>query len=166
MDAAQTASGLDGPPPGRDQTESGPEALHQKASAEAANDGVLDSAKGLWRDFSALASDHLELALLETQRAGKSAVNMLVYAIGAALLLVTAWLALLAAIVIGLAELGLHSGFGALIVVALNLAGAYALYRMIRSNSENLRFPATVRSFRNDAAALRAGTAETAETQP
>ena len=159
MDAAQPAGGpKEAPPPGNAQSPHATDAAAagQKAgsgSPEAANDGVLDSAQALWRDFTALAKDHLELALLETQRAGKSAVNMLVYAIGAALLLVTAWLALLAAIVLGLAELGLHPAFGALIVVGLNVAGAYVLYRMIRKDSENLRFPATVRSFSKRATA-------------
>lgn len=140
-----------GAPPDSATTES----LRAAAAAEAANDGVLDSAQAIWREFSALAKDHLELALLETQRAGKSAVNMLVYSIAAALLLVTAWLGLLAAIVVGLAAAGLHPGWGILGVVVLNLAGAFALYLMIRRNSENLRFPATVRSLKSNAAAIR-----------
>ena len=149
MDAAQPAGGSEaGPAPANADTTKGSEAPHGGASPEAANDGVLNSARNLWRDFSALAKDHLELALLETQRAGQSAVKMLVYAVAAALLLVTSWLGLLAAMVIGLAELGLHDGFGVLIVVALNLVGVFVLYRMIRSSSVNLGFPATRRSFR------------------
>jgi uncharacterized membrane protein YqjE len=149
MDAAQPAAGPTGSAHGAAEPANRPDPLHGAASAEAANDGVLDSARSLWRDFTALARDQLELALLETQRAGKSAVNMLIYALGATMLLVTAWLGVLAAIVIGLAELGLHAGFGVLIVVALNLVGAYVLYRMIRSSSEDLGFPATRRSLRN-----------------
>ena len=149
MDAAQPPGAPEpGPAPANADTPNGPGTLPGGAPREAANDGVLDSARTLWRDLTAQASDHLELALLETQRAGKSAVSMLIYAVAAALLLVTAWLGLLAAIVIGLAELGLHAGFGALIVVALNMVGAFVLYRMIRSASANLGFPATRRSFR------------------
>ena len=150
MDAAQPAGGPQaGPALATADPTKGPEGLRAGATPpEAANDGVLNSAKNLWRDFSALAKDHLELALLETQRAGQSAVKMLIYAVAAALLLVTAWLGLLAAMVIGLAELGLHAGFGVLIVVALNLLGAFVLYRMIHSSSVNLGFPATRRSFR------------------
>lgn len=149
MDAVQPAGGPDSrPAPANADTTNAPGTLRGGAAPEAANDGVLDSAKSLWRDLTAQAKDHLELALLETQRAGKSAVSMLIYAVAAALLLVTAWLGLLAAIVIGLAELGLHAGFGVLIVVAMNLIGAFVLYRMIRSASADLGFPATIRSFR------------------
>ena len=166
MDAAQPAAGpASGPSPANADTNNGPGTLHGSESTEAANDGVLDSARSLWRDFTALTKDHLELALLETQRAGQSAVNMLVYAVAAALLLVTAWLGLLAAIVIGLAELGLHAGFGVLIVVALNLIGAFALYRMIRRSSKNLGFPATRRSLRRQGAASGA-TAGSASSAP
>ena len=167
MDAAQPAGGPEsGPAPANADTNNGPGTLHGGASPEAANDGVLDSARSLWRDLTAQAKDHLELALLETQRAGKSAVSMLIYAVAAALLLVTAWLGLLAAIVIGLAELGLHAGFGVLIVVGLNLIGAFVLYRMIRSASENLGFPATIRSFRRHAPAATDGSPAEAKAPP
>ena len=159
MDASQSASEPKGLPPDsvgadnrvHDATGGAAASTH----GEAANDGVLDSAQALWRDVTAHLKDHIELALLETQRAGKSAVNMLIYAIAAALLLVTAWLGVLAALVVGLAASGLHPGWGILIVVGLNLGGVFALYLMIRSNSENLRFPATVRSLKSDTAAFR-----------
>ena len=159
MDASQSASEPKGPPPdsveGDRRGRDGMGGTSASTPAEAANDGVLDSAQALWRDVTAHLKDHIELALLETQRAGKSAVNMLIYAIAAALLLVTAWLGALAALVVGLAACGLHPGWGILIVVGLNLGGVFALYLMIRRNSENLRFPATVRSLKSDAAALR-----------
>ena len=159
MDASLSASEPKGSPPdsgegdrpARDATDAESASPH----GEAANDGVLDSAQALWRDVTAHLKDHIELALLETQRAGKSAVNMLIYAIAAALLLVTAWLGALAALVVGMAASGLHPGWGILIVVGLNLGGVFTLYLMIRSHSENLRFPATVRSLKSDAAALR-----------
>ena len=159
MDAPQSASETKGSPP--DSVEGDRPARDAQGAesasphGEAANDGVLDSAQALWRDATAHLKDHIELALLETQRAGKSVVNMLIYAIAAALLLVTAWLGVLAALVVGLAVIGLHPGWGILIVVGLNLGGVFALYLMIRSNSENLRFPATVRSLKSDTAAFR-----------
>ena len=160
MDASQPASEPSGPPPGSaapDGPAGGNAGASGSASAHAgaANDGVLDTAQALWRDVTAHLKDHVELALLETRRAGKSAVNMLIYAIAAALLLVTAWLGLLAAIVVGLAAWGLHPGWAILIVVGLNLGGAFALYLMIRSNSENLRFPATVRTLKSDVVAFK-----------
>ena len=149
MDAAQPA--IDPTQPAPDSGSS----AEASAAAEAAHDGIVHGAQVLWRELSQLASDHLELALLETQRAGKSAVNMLIYAIGAALLLITAWLGLLAAAVVGLAAWGLHPAWAILTVVAVNLAGAFGLYLLIRQNSANLRFPATVRSLKSDLALIR-----------
>ena len=149
MDAAQSA--IDP----RQASEDPGSSAKASAAAEAANDGMLHGAQALWRELSQLASDHLELALLETRRAGKSAVNMLIYAIGAALLLITAWLGVLAAVVVGLAAWGLHPGWAILIVVAVNLAGAFGLYLLIRQNSANLRFPATVRSLKSDLELIR-----------
>ena len=128
---------------------------HSGLHGQAANDGILNSAQALFRELGQLASDHIELALLETQRAGKSAVNMIVYAIGAALLLVTSWLGMMAAIVVGFVAMGLHPGWSLLIAVGFNLAGVFGLYLMIRSNSANLRFPATVRSLKTDIALIK-----------
>lgn len=113
--------------------------------------GMLESAQALWHDLRGLAHDHLQLAALETQRAGKSLVTMIACAVASALLLVTAWLGLMGAGAVGLVALGLHPGGALLLVAVLNVAAAYLLYALIRRSSRDLRFPATVRSLRGDA---------------
>lgn len=113
--------------------------------------GLLENAYALWDDLRGLAHDHLQLAALETQRAGKSLIHMVVCAVAAAMLLVSAWLGLMAAGVLWLIAAGLSEGVALLCVVALNVAAAYVLFTMIRRSSDQLRFPATVRSLRSDA---------------
>ncbi|MBK9606829.1 MAG: phage holin family protein [Betaproteobacteria bacterium] len=122
------------------------------AAAGLAEPGLLDNAQALWHDLRGLAHDHLQLAALETQRAGKSLVTMIASAVAAGLLLVTAWLGLMAAGAVGLVALGLHPGPALLLVAVLNVAAAYLLYALIRRSSRDLRFPATVRSLQADAA--------------
>lgn len=116
--------------------------------------GFLENASGLWDDLRGLAHDHLQLAALETQRAGKSLVDMVIYAVAAAILVVTAWLGLMAAGVLWLIDFGLNASLALLLVVALNIAAACILLVMIRRSSEHLRFPATVRSLKSDAAMI------------
>jgi uncharacterized membrane protein YqjE len=116
--------------------------------------GFLENASGLWDDLRGLAHDHLQLAALETQRAGKSLVEMVVYAVAAAILAVTAWLGLMAVGVLLLIDFGLNAGLALLLAVALNIAAACILLVMIRRSSEHLRFPATVRSLKSDASMI------------
>ena len=116
--------------------------------------GLLENAQALWDDLRGLARDHLQLAALETQRAGKSLVNMVVFAVAAAILLVSAWLGLMGAGVLGLIAFGLHPSVALLLAVVLNIAAAFVLFTMIRRSSRQLRFPATVRSLNCDAPML------------
>ena len=122
------------------------------AAAVTPEPGLLDNAQALWHDLRGLAHDHLQLAALETQRAGKSLVTMLACAVAAGLLLVTAWLGLMAAGAVGLVALGLHPGLALMLVAALNVAAACLLFVLIRRSSRDLRFSATVRSLQGDAA--------------
>jgi hypothetical protein len=96
--------------------------------------------------------------VLETQRAGKSLVNMVVCAVAAAILLVSAWLVLMGALALGLIALGLNAGSALLVVAALNVGAARVLFVMIRRSSQTLRFPATVRR-------LQAGASITAQPE-
>jgi uncharacterized membrane protein YqjE len=137
METAQTAT--DGRLPGSPDA-----AVHSDA-------GLLGNVQALWHDLRALAQDHLQLAALETQRAGKSLVNMVVYAVAAAILLVSAWLGLLGALAFWLIAAGLEAGLALLLVAALNIGAAWVLFLMIRSSSQHLRFPATMRSLEGDA---------------
>ena len=122
------------------------------ASAAVPSDsGLLDTVQAVWQDLRGLARDQLELAALETRRAGKSLALIVVYAVGIALLLVTAWLGLMAAGVLWLTEIGCNGSLAVLGAVALNIGAAVGLFTLIRSNSRNLGFPATVQSLKADA---------------
>jgi len=130
-------------------------------SAAATSDapGLLDNASGVWSDLRGILHDHLQLAALETQRAGNSLITMVTCAIAGALLVATAWLGLVGAGAVCLIAAGLNMALALVFIAALNVAAAFALYLVIRRSSEALRFPATVRSLDGDAAAASSGSA-------
>jgi len=108
---------------------------------------VLEDAQSLWHELRGLTNDRLRLAALETQRAGESLVSMLVTGVMVAALLISAWLGLMAAGVLGLIENGLLVASSAvLLAVAFNLLLALILCGAIRRKSRYLQFPATIRS--------------------
>jgi len=110
--------------------------------------GLIDNAAALWTDLKGLAHDHLELAALETKRAGESLVSIVVFGIVIAILVVSAWMGLVAALVLWLISIDLHPALAVLIGVAINLVGAAALVLLIKSRAEALKFPATVRALK------------------
>lgn len=114
----------------------------------ASDPGFVDNAVAAWNDLKALAHDHLELAALETKRAGESLVMIVVFGIVAAILLVTAWMGLVAALVLWLATLDLSVWLAVLIGVVVNLAAAGGLVFAIKARTTALRFPATVRALK------------------
>jgi hypothetical protein len=108
---------------------------------------VPQEAKLLWQALRGLAHDRLELAALETQRAGESLVAMVVAGMLVAGLLLSAWLGLLGAAILALSSLGvMATGSALLLAVVLNLVIALILRREIRRLSHGLRFPANARS--------------------
>jgi CHASE2 domain-containing sensor protein len=129
--------------------------LHRTASSEPdyapppAAPGPLDRMSMLWDNISQLLHDQFELVALETQRAALSLVAMLAWGLAAGLLLVTAWLGIMAAIVLFLIDLGLAASLALLAVVVITLIGAGACALVIRKKSKYLRFPATVRSLKS-----------------
>ena len=101
----------------------------------------------LWCELRGLAHDHLQLAALETQRAGESLVTMITAGMIVAGLLLSAWLGLMGAAVLALTSRGvLGSGSALLLAVAANLLAALVLCGVIRRRSHHLRFPANTRS--------------------
>jgi predicted lipid-binding transport protein (Tim44 family) len=114
----------------------------------AAPPGTMEQVGALWDDLSHLLHDQFELAALETQRAAKSLAAMLVWGLAAGLLLVTAWLGIMAAIVLFLIDLGLAASLAILLVVVLTLVGAATCALVIKKKSRYLRYPATVRSLK------------------
>lgn len=108
--------------------------------------GVLEDAQSLWHELRGLTHDRFRLAALETQRAGKSLVAMIVAGVMVAGLLSSAWLGLMAAAVLELVKNGIVTSSAILFAVAFNLLFAMILFGIIRRKSRYLRFPATLRS--------------------
>lgn len=108
----------------------------------------LSQAIRAWR--AALAdtlSDGLRLLALEGRLAGLSLATMAGLALLAALLIASAWLALLATLLIGLNHWGLPWWIGLLLLAALNLLLGGLLIRRIIRLSRNLLFSASRRQF-------------------
>ena len=116
--------------------------------ANAAQDtAFLDEAQSLWLELVGMLQDRLQLAALETQRAGRSAVGMITTGFMVALLLVSAWLGLLSAATLWLIHIGWMTSLALLMGVIVNLLLAALLYQFIRYQSRHLGWPATLRSF-------------------
>lgn len=114
---------------------------------------ILEEAEVLWRELCQVAHDRFLLASLETQRAGESLVDMLVAGVMVAVLMVSAWLGLLAAMVLALIAHGWLASTAILLAVTGNLLLALIFCSVIRRKSRYLNFPATRRSFQRVATA-------------
>jgi len=119
-----------------------------QGSTFASAGGTLSSFTGSWR---ALLDSFLHLVTLEGKRAGVSLALMLGFGLAAAVLLITGWLALLACIVVALAENDIVGWPVALVIAALlSFAGSGALVILILQRSQDLLFVATRRQLRGD----------------
>lgn len=108
--------------------------------------GVLENACSLWDEVSELVCDQLSLAALETRRAGESLVTMVVTGVIIAVLLVSAWLGVVASAIIVLIDLGVIAYLSILIGVGANVLVALMLYVVVRRKSRHLKWAASIRS--------------------
>ena len=129
------------------------ESAAPSAGNPAAGAGLLEDARSLWREGSALFQDRLQLAALETRLAGESLVTMIVAGLIVAVLVVAAWLGLMGAAILMLVGFGVGAGTALLLGVLVNLAVALALCQVIRGKSRHLLWAATLRSLRPSPAA-------------
>ena len=98
-----------------------------------------------------LFHDQVGLAALETRQAGESLVWMVTLGVMAGGLLLSAWLGLLAVIVLAPVERGVMNPSAALLLaLGANLLLAVLLGWAIRRQLPRLQFPATVRSLTPD----------------
>lgn len=109
---------------------------------------ILEEIGSLWHELRSLSHDHLRIAALETQRAGKTLVELIIGGVMVALLFSATWLGLLAAAVVTLVENGIMASIAILLAVILNLLLALLICVMIRRKSHYLQFPATIRSLK------------------
>lgn len=107
--------------------------------------GWLESLQSIWRELPGLVSDRVDLLSLELQRAGRVLAQIVALLVAAAILGVTAWLALWAGIAVGLVQLGLHWSLSLLLVLVLNAGVAGLAIGRLRMLLPLLRLPATRR---------------------
>lgn len=124
----------DTPPPGS----SGP-------AQRAAPPSLRRQLQALWRELPGLLSDRVELLSLELQRAGQSLAEIVVLLVGVAVLGVTAWLVLWAALIALLVSLGLHLLWALLLAIAINGLGVVLALQRVRRLLPRLKLPATRR---------------------
>lgn len=115
------------------------------AAAEGAPESLLQSVQSLLRELPGLVSDRVELLSLEVTRAGRALAKIVAFLVAAAILAVTAWLALWAGVAGALIAAGLHWAWAALLILVVNLAAAAFALSRLRSLLPMLGLPATRR---------------------
>jgi uncharacterized membrane protein YqjE len=129
----------------RDVGEQSDYEANSSSKASGQEPGLLETARLLERELRGVVYDHLFLAALETRRAGESLVRIIAMGVITACLLMTAWLALVSAVVIVLAQNSLMTASTALMLVfGVHCLIAILLVAAIRKRSRYLMFPATV----------------------
>jgi hypothetical protein len=106
---------------------------------------MLQTVQDLWRELPGLLSDRVELLTLELKRAGLALVQVLVLALAAAIVAVTAWLLLWGCIVAALVQAGLGLPWVLLGGVAVNLLAAWLAAARARALLPRLSLPSTRR---------------------
>ncbi|MDP2180785.1 phage holin family protein [Methylicorpusculum sp.] len=117
-----------------------------KAGDPLNNAGVLEIAQLLWDELRGLSVDRLQLAALEMQRAVDGLVSMVISGVMIAVLLLSAWLGALAAVVLVLIENGVTVSSAILLAVAANLFLTLILFAAIRRKRRFFQFSSTLRS--------------------
>jgi uncharacterized membrane protein YqjE len=107
-------------------------------------------------DIRLLANDHAELAVLEAQRAGQTLVRTLVAAVVIAVLAATAWLGIVAAVIVWITEAGVSWPVALLIGAVACLAVAGGIAWWVMKHAEEMMFSATLRQLRASKEALEA----------
>ena len=138
--AAATAAAREAKPPIR---ESAPQ---PGAAARNSAPPPRPSISQFVQDLRAAFSARFHLFELEAKRAAWSAAYMLAFAVGAALLAVTAWLILIGAAIVGAVAAGVHWVLAVAVAIALHAVAVFFLLRAIRGMVENLTFAGTRRT--------------------
>jgi hypothetical protein len=108
-------------------------------STAAAIHSLIDSVRGWFDDF-------LDLVVLEGKKAGIGLALMFEFGVGATVLSITGWLALVGCVVAALVENDILGWIWSLLLVALlNFAGAGGLVFLAIKRSQDLLFSATRR---------------------
>ncbi len=108
--------------------------------------GPLDDAIVVAHELRGLLHDQLQLVACEARQAAHHLTTLIAAAVVIGVLLVTAWLGVMATAALSLTSLGFAPATSVLLLAALNLVVALFAYRFLRRQSLSLGFPATLRS--------------------
>lgn len=117
--------------------------VHNQAETKD-TESLLQQVRALESEVRGVVKTQLQLAGLETRRAGESFVRMVAFAVMASCLILSAWGVLVAAAVAAVVNNGLLSLTTALIIIAVcHLAIALYLIKRIKQRSRDLLFSKT-----------------------
>ncbi len=119
----------------------------------------------LLADIAGAVRERLHLAALEGQQFVHATGRLLAFGVAAAVLALTAWFVVVAAIVIALARVGLPLPIALVVGAALNLLAAAWAWAAMRRQLSSMTFAATLRSLQ-PAAARDAQTSSTPPPDP
>ncbi len=136
--AAADAAAL--PPLGEGAATSAPDAPPLDASA-----GFRNLAHALWDDLRGALTERVELLTLEVRLAGLTLIQLVIYAVIVAVLVVTAWLGLMSGAVVAFMSWGLHWSMALGLGIAINLVVAAWLVRTMMRMIERVGLPASLR---------------------
>jgi uncharacterized membrane protein YqjE len=114
-------------------------------TADPPTDSLLEQLKGLARDLLSMVSDRVELLSLELQRAAQALFQIVALVVATAILGVTVWLALWAALITVLMQAGLPLLAALLLVIGINSLAIAAAAARVRGLLPRLGLPATQR---------------------
>lgn len=103
-----------------------------------------------WTNVKGLVQDHALLAVLELQRAGISLIKMVAAGIIISILVVSAWMGLVAAAVVWAVGAGASWGLALVVAAVVNILVAVALAFWAKSQIPDLLFAASLRQLRRD----------------
>jgi hypothetical protein len=127
-----------------------PSDLQEAGAGQLREPGVADLAATTLRQAQRLAVDYALLVVLEARSAAIRFAWSLAAALGAAVLVASAWLALVAGGVIWLVGTGASVPAALAVAALVNVAVAALLVRWIKSNMSELPFAATLRQLRGE----------------
>ena len=113
--------------------------------------GIADRLLKAMNDARRLAVDHFELATLEAQRAAHGLVRVLCAAIVVSLLIVTAWMALVASGAIWATNAGFSVPAAMAMAAGVNIVVALLVGFWIKGQWPDMIFAATLRQLRHGA---------------
>ena len=123
------------------------------ASAEAhgsRQQSLSAALRAVWRELRGMVREHAVLVVLEAQRAGLHLAYLLAGVVVVAVLAVTAWLALITALVVWMVENDVPWAGVLLLAAVLNLVGAAVVAVWVRREVREPPFTATLRQLSAD----------------